>query len=328
MGELIAPFTRRRAMAAKDALVLEFDAEGDGFWHVSRRHDGTVTHIATYTRDAADAGLRDAVAARRRGETVVLTPPRPFLLRHATLPLAAAANLDQVLRYEMDRLTPFAAEDVCFSHRVLARRPETQRIEVELALVPLAWVRDALRRLASLSIRPRYIEEAGASARRISLEVPRHTRAARFAWRTAQFACGALAVAVIGLPLLRQSLALAAVDDDLARLRPGMAQVDALRRQIAASSAGAGRVAAAHARGATALRVLGILTDLLPDDTWLTGIALHREHVTIDGHSAAATRLIAAMAGEPELKNPAFAAPVVRADDGSDAFTIQAGFGS
>ena len=32
------------------------------------------------------------------------------------LPLAARDDLDQLLRFEMDRLTPFRAEDVIFAH--------------------------------------------------------------------------------------------------------------------------------------------------------------------------------------------------------------------
>ena len=35
------------------------------------------------------------------------------------LPAAAKDDLNQVLRFEMDRLTPFRADEVCFAHRVL-----------------------------------------------------------------------------------------------------------------------------------------------------------------------------------------------------------------
>jgi general secretion pathway protein L len=159
-------------------------------------------------------------------------------------------------------------------------------------------------------------------------EDPARRARVRLGWRLATGASAALAVAVVAVPLIRQSLALADVDAQITALRPGMDQVDALRRQIADGSAGAGRIAAARERGTVALRVLGVLTDLLPDDTYLTSIALRHDQLTIEGHSTAATKLIAAMSGAPQLKNPAFGAPVVRAEDGTDIFTIQAGFGS
>jgi general secretion pathway protein L len=67
---------------------------------------------------------------------------------------------------------------------------------------------------------------------------------------------------------------------------------------------------------------------LLPDDTFLTSISLRRDHLTMEGHSTAATKLIAAMAADPGLKNPSFGAPVLRGENGTDVFTIQAGVGS
>jgi general secretion pathway protein L len=249
----------------------------------------------------------------------------------------------------MDRLTPFAAADVLYSHRVVSRDIAAGTLLVDIAIVPKAWVREILQRLAALSIRPEALEpptdglasngewparaghtHAGGGIPRIALdhEDPARRARIRLAWRIANGVSIALAAAVIAVPLMRQSLALADVDAQIAALRPRMDQVDALRRQIAAGSAGAGRIAAAQARSTMALRALGVLTDLLPDDTWLTSISLRHAQLTIEGHSTAATRLIAAMTADPQLKNPSFGAPVVRAENGTDIFTIQAGFGS
>jgi general secretion pathway protein L len=263
---------------------------------------------------------------------------QPFLVRRTTFPLAAAADLDQLLHYEMDRLTPFAAADVLYSHRVAARDIAAGTLAVDIAVVPKAWVRDPLQRLAALSIRPEALEAStdefptgltpGIARIALDHDDPAHRARVRLGWRAAIGASVALAAAVVMVPLIRQSLALADVDARIAALRPGMDQVDAMRRQIAAGSAGAGQIAAARERGTVALRALGILTDLMPDDTWLTSIALHHNQLTIEGHSTAATKLIAAMTADPQLKNPAFGAPVVRAENGTDIFTIQAGFGS
>lgn len=357
MRDLVAPLTRRASGRSKDALVLACDpgAEGraDALWRVARRRNGITTALATLSADASDAAWRDAFASRRRGEPVVVALGRPFMVRRTALPLAAASNLDRLLRYEMDRLTPFAADDVLFSHRVVSRDIASGTLLVDIAVVPKAWVRDPMERLAALSIRPEALEErpdvappdfsgtgawlppargsrSGEAARRISLDHadPAHRARVRLAWRIGTGACAALAAAVIAVPFIRQSIAVAGVEEQTAQLRPRMEQVDALRRQIAAGSAGAGQIAAARSRGAVALRALGVLTDLLPDDTFLTNISLRHAHLTIEGHSAAATKLIAAMASDPQLTNPSFGAPVVRAENGTDVFTIQAGFGS
>jgi general secretion pathway protein L len=350
MRDLVAPLSQRASARSKDALVLAHGPAAHGSWRITRRRNGQTAHLATLAADATEAAWREAFASRRRGEPVVVVLDQPFLVRRTTFPIAAAANLDQLLHYEMDRLTPFAAADVLYSHRVVARDIAAGTLVVDIAVVPKAWAQEPLQRLAALSIRPEALEattdtfptpagewparptsphENHAIARiMLAHDDPAHRARVRLGWRVATGTSVALAAAVVAVPLIRQSLALADVDARIAALRPRMEQVDALRRQIAAGSAGAGQIAAARERATVALRALGVLTDLMPDDTYLTSIALHHDQLTIEGHSAAATKLIAAMTADPQLKSPAFGAPVVRAENGTDIFTIQAGFGS
>jgi general secretion pathway protein L len=345
MRDLLAHLARRSSAGSRDALVIASDPGADGDWCIARRRNGITTVLARLSIDASDAAWHEALASRRRGEPVVIAMDQPFLVRRTALPLAAASNLDQVLAYELDRLTPFRANDVLYSWRVVSRDTAAGTLLLDVAVVPKAWVRDLLERLEAVSVRPEALEPPTPFAgewpvtpgrpqaegiTRIALDHidPASRARARLYGRVGMAACAALAVAVIGVPFIRQSLALSQVEARIDALRPRMDQVDALRRQIAAGSAGAGQIAAARERGTVALRALGVLTDLLPDDTFLTSIALQREHLTIEGHSAAATKLIAAMTAEPQLKNPSFGAPVVRAENGTDIFTIQAGFGS
>ena len=72
------------------------------------------------------------------------------------------------------------------------------------------------------------------------------------------------------------------------------------------------------------MQALSALTELLPDDTFLTGLALHLRQVTIDGSSGSAARLIGLLSADPVIRNAAFAAPVTRGDDGRDVFSIKA----
>jgi general secretion pathway protein L len=352
MRDLAAPLLRRASGKSQDALVLECDAGMGRPWHVIRRRGGVRMPVATIAPDAGDAAWSQAFASRRRGEKVVIALGQPFLSRRTSVPAAASANLDRLLGYEMDRLTPFAADDVLYSHRVKSRDTAAGTIQVEVSVVPKAWLRDPIERLAALSIRPAAVEaltpaseapigsgqadgwrvtdrwQAGPS--RISLDHVDPAALARgtLVRRILTCACLALAVAVVAVPFIRQSIALATAEDRIAELRPRMELVDQLRRRIASGTEGAGQIAAARERGTAALRLLGVLTDMLPDDTYLTSLSLRRDRLTIEGRSATATRLIASMTADPNLKNPSFAAPVVRGENGADIFTIQAGFGS
>ena len=102
-----------------------------------------------------------------------------------------------------------------------------------------------------------------------------------------------------------------------------MAAVDALRHRLAGD---AGAAAAARAHAGDTLQALATLTDLLPDDTYLTTLSLQHGKLRLEGQSAAATRLIGALSAEPHIRNPGFAAPVLRSDAGADVFAIEAEF--
>ena len=88
--------------------------------------------------------------------------------------------------------------------------------------------------------------------------------------------------------------------------------------------------ALATARGQVGapLQYIALLTDVLADDTYLTTISLKQRKLAISGHSAAAARLIGAMAANPLIHDPAFTAPVTRDEtNGGEAFSIRAELG-
>jgi general secretion pathway protein L len=200
-----------------------------------------------------------------------------------------------------------------------------------LAFVPRIWVQPILEQLAAFGAVPAALEATGpdGAVRRIAIgrQDPARQARIRLLSRLALGTCTALAAAILVVPLLHQAMALSEVEDRITALRPRVEQVEALRKRIAAGSAEAGRIVAAREQAVTMLQMLGVLTDTLPDGTWLTSLSLRQRNIVLEGHSAAATKLIAGMAAEPRLRDPAFAAPVLRGENGSEVFTIRAGFG-
>ena len=101
--------------------------------------------------------------------------------------------------------------------------------------------------------------------------------------------------------------------------------MEALRKRLAEGVAGVDALAAERAKIGNVLQVLAAVTDIVPDDTWLTDLSLHQGKLGINGQSPSAARLIPALATDPSFRNPAFAAPVTRAPDGhADFFAIRA----
>jgi general secretion pathway protein L len=107
-------------------------------------------------------------------------------------------------------------------------------------------------------------------------------------------------------------------------LKPRVAEAEALRRHMAAAAAGSDAITSEHARVGDALQAVAKLTDLLGDDTHLIGLVLHQRQVTLEGQTAAAAKLITSLSADPAIRNPSFAAPVMRNENGADLFSIKA----
>jgi general secretion pathway protein L len=312
-----------------DALLVAMAGMSDAPQiRLSLRRRRRETPLGSFRLD--EAGRRAAMAAiRQRSGRVILRPdPAAVLERKVMLPLAAEHDVTQVLRYEMDRLTPFAAEQVFWSAIVERRDRAAGRLEIRLSLLPKSLVQPALATIAAIGLKVSAIETASHSGapRLIDLVPPssQRRRTLAFAWA----ACGVLAVIALATPFVTQSLARRTVEARIADLQPRIAQAEALRRRLAAGSAGNDVIATEHAGIGDALQVLATVTELLPDDTVLADLSLRQSKLSISGRSRAAPVLIPAMAGDPALHNPSFAAPVTRTPDGNaDTFVIRAELG-
>jgi len=286
--------------------------------------DGALGH---FTLDPAGiTALRTAVAGQGPAALLRL-PPELMLEQQVALPIAAERDPERVLQYEMDRITPFTAGELFWAWAI-ERRDRTQgRLHVRLSLVPKARLAPVLDALREAGLRPTALEALtpGGPTRRVALDRPQPDRWRRRGLALMGAACAVLAVAAVVVPFGVQSVRSARIERRIAALRPQVDQAETLRRQILSSGAGADVFAEQRGRVGDAVGVLATLTDVLPDDTFLNELTLRARVVTISGQSGGAARLIAALAAERSIRNPAFAAPVTRnAGNHGEGFSIRA----
>ncbi len=300
----------------RDAVVVRMQGAG---LVASLRRRGVETALGPL--EPGGAVVR-RLRARRPGPVVVALPAAALLQQSATLPLAAERDLQAVLGHEMDRLTPFAAADLYWAWRIENRDRAGGRLLLRLLLVPKLAVAAGLAALEAAGLRAAAIEvPAGATIEHLPLRQPGTPQRSG---AVAGWVCAALAVALVAVPVIRQEQALSAAEGKVEALRPQVATVDALRRRLAANESGANLFIAEAARVGSPLRALAALTTALPDDTYLTSFAMKDRKLSLSGRSAGAASLIAALSADPELRDPAFDAPVTRAGDRQDLFSIRA----
>jgi general secretion pathway protein L len=300
-----------------DALIIAIDAAaGDD-----------ITGMILLRREGRETGLQRLDLNRplpanlpQRLATGLRLPRGAVLSREVVLPLAAARDLPNVLGFEMDRLTPFAADEVYWG--VSGVRPDRARAKLRLTLsiVPRAQAEALRSALAQCSLAPSFIETG---AGRIELATP-HAQPGQWRRWALPALCGVLALACLITPFLRQQAALDQAAQAIAAATPDARAAQALRQQLATAAQGQAAIAQARHAG-DALQVLATLTAALPDDTWLSDLTLKAGDLTFDGQSADAAQLIGVLSAVPGLRSPSFTAPVTRSTDGkADLFSLHA----
>jgi general secretion pathway protein L len=310
-----------------DALIA--DARLPGLLTLLRRRRGVEARLGQMRLDdTAAAALRAALSGRPRGETVFLRLPAEAVLeRSVILPLAAERDPERVLGYEMERLTPFTVDEVFWGFGIEARDKARGRLVLRLTVVPRAAIAGLIEVLARHGGRPDLLEAALPGGMR-SIRLTHEGGGGARSWlseRGLAAAVAVLLVLVIASPFLRQSLQLSDLQDRLETMRPQMVQAEKLRRQISGAGTGGDAVAAETRRLGDTLEALAAVTEILPDDSYLTEFTMRERKMTLSGLSASAPKLINALSTDPRIRNPSFTAPVTRSESNhNDVFSIRA----
>lgn len=329
LADLLPQELRRSALGTGDALVITpIGSLGQGVEAVAvdQRHNGRESPLGHFALGAI--GIADL--SRMASKTTVLRLGEADVLgKTVSLPLAAERELDQALAFEMDRETPFTAEELYWSHRIIGADRQNGRLSVRLSLVPKANLDPLLTDLAAVGIRPTRLEIADGADKGTYLPINgdgthKNRGSHRLLWPAA-VCCAALALAAVLTPFVRQELTLATLNRQVAATRAAAGEADTLRQEIDRLSGSAGFIESERDKAGRPLAVLAATTRILPDDTYLTEMELRQRKLTLSGRSAGAARLIGPLAADPEFRNPGFSAPVTRLEAlRAELFTINA----
>lgn len=292
--------------------------------------------IGTLPLDA-HAGAELLASLHRRGDELegevwLCLPAGSALCRTLILPLAAEARLEAVLQHEIERQTPFTAEQVVMAGQVLRRDPGAGQIEVELAVLPRARLEAALAALGPLAgqLSGLDIDDAAhrAGRRRNLLPPPlrrvRRRRDARLRLLLLLVAAMALlASGMVSLGNREQALATLEAQRDTAFEQARAAR--ALRAQLDVAHTAAQFLDAQRQQRPTTLAVLDDLSRRLPDDVFLTRLSIEQDRVTLSGLARASGEVIPLLQASPLLRAPALAGMVQKdPTSGRDSFTVVA----
>ncbi len=308
---LVRP-TRRLSLLWQDKDVQLRWTAGRGTRDLGR----LATDLTGAEASAAFARIT-ATVPWKHAEIVLELPPERVLRREVELPIAAAENLREVLGFELDRLTPFKADDAVFDYRVARVDRANKRMTVSLAVAP----RDLIQRLqafcADLGVvadRITTSTERADTRRPFDLNPAEGTAPQQSRWRAVTVALAAIAailvILALWLPLQRKQEILAAYEEQLAEFRLQATEAAALREEFKAKAEQGSFIMRHRAETTLAVTVLKDITERLEDDAWLVQFRLSGRELTIGGYAQTATSLVPALEDSPLLTAVKFSAPV------------------
>jgi general secretion pathway protein L len=231
----------------------------------------------------------------------LVLPDTLVLHRQLLLPLAAVGNLQQVGAYEMDRQTPFRAEQVYYAIRELATPAPAGRFLAELVAVPRSTLDPLLAQLHTAGIAIDAVDMAQGSGRLgVNLLPPAQLRHRAHPRRRMNLAlaaaCVLLLILVLGQWRHNREQALATMQAEVEAMRGEAQQVGTLRQQLQDNAGAAGFLVQRKQRSVTMLSVLQDLTQRLPDSAWLERLSVDNTgQIGFQGQSKRAVQLVDAL---------------------------------
>lgn len=331
-GELLAlvPAGLRQLLGSGgEYLVLSRDGQGVALWH--RRADGE-TRLASLPLDdtGETARLRFLQEHPKLDDLAIVLKLENHqgLRKQIKLPMAAAENLQQVIAFEMDRMTPFKSDQVYFSALVASRLKATRQIVVDLVLTPKTKLDSILEDLTAAGWRPERVYLDGETRIGSYDLLPEKFRPPHR--RLPGILNGILAGLIVTLLTLVAIVPLWSANNEVKRLQDQVKktariaqEVESMREQAEKLQHQARFLQDRKHVEPVLLDMLEELTRVIPDGTWLNGLQYANRRLIVQGQSPSASSLLQRIETSAFFRNVSFVSPVTKdTSNGLERFQI------
>ncbi|HET7562483.1 MAG TPA: PilN domain-containing protein [Rhodanobacteraceae bacterium] len=305
---------RLRGWVQRGPDVLWLSAAGDSISVYRVRTGSTLTRIpAELPPEVRRAAFAQACAGIDPDDRrlLLVVPSDHVLQRRLVLPAAAAGDPRRVAGYELDRQTPFKADQVYFDARLSGEPAPAGNVAVDLFVVPKAELDPMLERVGASGVLPDAIDVQGADGALAGIDLlppgrrPRRAdRRRRLNWLLGGV-CIVLVVLLLSQWLDNRRAALAAMQAEVDTMRAQATRSEQLHAQLTGAIAASKFLVKRKADNPAPLAVLDDLTMRLPLTASLDTLTLDDSGgLDIKGEAAKAAALVDALGRSPLLAEP------------------------
>ncbi len=243
------------------------------------------------------------------------------LAKEIFLPLAAKENLQQVILFELDKLTPFQADQIYFSVKQLGKE-ENGQIRVLIVFTPKDKLDGLLSLMQSAQFYPDYVEYVAAPNDYLNelepynllpeQQRPNQSKASRYLTWGLSFLLLLIVTTIMVFPLWHESRLIDDLEAQLGKIKKDTHLVQSRQLEID-DVVELTEMLIRHKQDEPSILVLlSALTELIPDDTWLTSFKYKDHKLQIQGQSPSATALISVLEDYPLFSDTRFVSPLTQ----------------
>jgi general secretion pathway protein L len=303
---IISPEGSQLALTYTDNEQVEFLAKLD------RNESGITRYKALLEMDERLA----------KANVILRLTSQDAIQKELGLPAAAKENLYQVIAYELDRYTPFKAEQVYFAVKPLAGANEPGQIRVMLILTTREVLDGLYEDVKAMGLSPLLADYEGSATNLDQRDDTYNLLPENLRQKTAKaprviytslitLACILLA-AVMTLPVWFEYKAVKALELKTSTLEKDARKVKELQSGLDAEIDETRQLIDEKSAKPPVIEMLNALSTLIKDDTWLSYLQYSDGHLQIQGESPAASTLIAVLEASEFFANARFVSPVTQ----------------
>ena len=242
--------------------------------------------------------------------------------KELSLPAAVKENLAQVVAYELDRYTPFNAEQVYFAVKAMDGEHEPGQIRVMLVLTPKITLDVLYEDLKAMGMSPLFVDyeatpndlEQLYNSYNLLPESLREKTAntPRLVYSGLMLAILLLLGTALALPVWFEYQTVNVLQEKITAIEKDAKAVKIMQQEIDAMINETRLLIAEKEMTPTVIDMLNTLSSLMKDDTWLGYAQYSDGHLQIQGESPAASALIGVLEDSELFANARFVSPVTQ----------------
>ncbi|WP_299178590.1 PilN domain-containing protein [uncultured Neptuniibacter sp.] len=315
LGAMLPESLLERFKAKRTYMVIELHPEQSAIRYGQK---GELIQLATIDYEQGRLGSIPHLTSEsdHADEVICLLPPVLLLTKKISLPLVTASNIDNVLRFEMDRYTPFSADQVYYGYRIEPQKSGSKMLEITLSLIHKTQLDPLLDQFKQAGIRVNVVAPAADSSRELySMNLlPQVKEKKTLAFSLPLKIVLILALLIFALFFLlqwqEQQVETLRTQSEIPRQKAEQAQqISAELKNLAES-----QQFLQNRKEATVSRLILLkdLTTRMPDHTWINNFQLDGSTLKLQGESNEASSLIGLLEDSTLLQNVRFSSPVTQ----------------